>query len=86
MSLAVALHVIVGDAIGDPLIAESLHQPVENTGRVVTFNGGGQTVAAAPAMVGKKFRIACQTADPMHEIDGVIGIGAPKFLVACRSF
>jgi hypothetical protein len=55
----------VGDAIGNALIAEGLHQPVEDTGGVVPFDGGSDTVPAAASTPSKKFRIACQTADAM---------------------
>jgi hypothetical protein len=61
-----ALHVIVGDAIGDALIAEGLHQPVEDTGGVVPFNGGSDTVLAAASTPSKKFRIASQATDAMQ--------------------
>jgi hypothetical protein len=82
--LAMALHVIVSDAIGDALIAQGLHQPVEDTGGVAPFNGRGNTVPAAASTPSKKFRIACQTADAMQQSDGVIAIGARELLVQSR--
>jgi hypothetical protein len=81
---AMALHVVVSDAIGDALIAQSLDQPVKQSTGVVPLDGGGQTVLAAAVVPSENFRIACQAADPMHEIEGVVAVRGSKLFVRCR--
>ena len=48
--LAMALHVIVSDAIAC-LDSAGLHQPIKQSGGVAPFNGGGKTVLAAAVAI-----------------------------------
>ena len=83
--LAMALHVIVSDAIGDALIAQGLHEPIKQSGGVVPLNGGGKTVLAAAVAMHEKFGLAGQTTNAMQQSDCVIAIGARELLVQSRS-
>src|SRR6202040_160228 len=83
--LAMALHVIVSDAIGDALIAQGLDQPIKQSGGVAPFNGGGKTVLAAAVAMHEKFGLAGQTTNAMQQSDCVIAIGARELLVQSRS-
>jgi len=79
--LAMALHVIVSDAIGDALIAQGLHQPIKQSGGVAPFNGGGKTVLAAAVAMHEKFGLAGQTTNAIQQSDCIIAIGARELLV-----
>ena len=82
--LPMSLHVVVGDTVGDALIAQGLDQPLEQAGSIMSLNSSGEAVLAASSAVNDKFGIACQAADAVHEIDRVIAIGPAEFLVQSR--
>ena len=48
---AMALHVIVGDAVGDALIAQGLDQPIEQAGGIMSLDSGGEAVLAASSAI-----------------------------------
>jgi hypothetical protein len=74
-------HVIAGDAISDALITQRLDQPIEQASGIMPLNRGGETVLAASSTVNEKLGLSRQATDTVHEIDGVVAIGAAELLV-----
>src|SRR5437868_4537567 len=65
-------HVVAGDRVGDALIAERRHNPVEQLWRVVVFDDAQDAVLdqfVAPVI--DKRRTARQAADRMNQSHGV---------------
>ena len=73
---AVTRHVIVGDAIGDALIAEGRHQPIEQGGGVVPLDSRSQTALMAAVGVSEEFGVAGQSTNPLQQAEWVVAIGA----------
>jgi hypothetical protein len=66
--LAVALHVIEGDLVGDALMAERRDKPIEQRGRIAVANGGMNAFGFErfPGVVDKRCR-ASDAANPQDQ-------------------
>src|SRR4051812_8103051 len=67
---AMLLHVAMGDAVGHALVAERIHQPIEDDGRVVPLHRGDYPLPRQtdPAVVDQVPR-AGDLADAAHQVD-----------------
>jgi hypothetical protein len=69
---AVAVHVLAGNGISDPLVTERWHNPVEQLERIMRFDGGQDPgLKQVVAQVVDQERTACQAANRVDEFQRV---------------